>query len=388
MSRILIALPLVTIILLILLWRHFSRYDVPALPSLLPPNSNDSITIPTADTDTNSLPHFYDPALLSFWEHLSKALDAAAPKCTLPSPLPTATPAKFAEIRKDFAERPDLLNLPSTDVEDLKAAHERYVACLPNLAPKLPYARGSKGIVTTASGAYLPPLLVSLRMLRRTGSVLPVEVWMENQSVYEAQLCEHALPRLNATCKIMDRILSTGSHHVNLTGYQLKSFAMLLSDFDSMLLLDADTIPVALPETMMESEPFMSEGFISWPDYVSPPLHTKTQIPPPSKANKPTTVHHNNLPPLPHPLLQPPTPSLPLRQPHLLRPTPPQVNPHCPPPPRPLLQPPRPHPLLPTPFPRRPCPRRQRNLPRRRARAQRNQLQHRHPAPPSRLQHQ
>ncbi len=259
--------PVITLALLGFAWLRFGGDNIKAqirAPKLLLTAAN--------STNTILLTHSgYDPSLLTFWEQLSTALLETAPKCTLPT-VPIEAPINmFVRVGKKFNYRPDLLALPQEDIDDLKDAHTRYVTKIPELAAQLPFAKETKGIVMTAAGEFMPPLVVSLRMLRRTGSKLQVEVFMENSTVYEPEICEQVLPKLNATCKVMPKGLETGTTKIQISRYQLKAFAMLFSSFDEILLLDADNIVLEAPENLMADEPFVGRGFVSWPDYVSIP---------------------------------------------------------------------------------------------------------------------
>ena len=208
-------------------------------------------------------------ALRPFWDAVSKALLDAKPPCALPDDDIQAPAIKFAELKKG-ADRPDPLNIEQKDVDGLKGAHSRFVAQIPRLAPQLPYVKGSKGIVTTAAGEFLPTLVVSLRMLRRTGSKLPIQVLVENKQVYEKEICEEVLPAMNATCFLLSDVLDAVSQHVEISmpRFQMRVFAMMFSSFEEVLLLDADNIVVEKPVGWMSAEPFISTGFVSWPDYV------------------------------------------------------------------------------------------------------------------------
>ena len=221
------------------------------------------------DTSTDGVPPspFY-PGLIEFWDATSRALIEAKPDCTLPTDPVQAPLNEFASLKKDFDFRPDLLQMPQQDVDKMRDAHAHFVAQIPELAPKLPYAKGTQGIAVAASGALLPVFLVSLKMLRRTGSVLPVEVFMESKKQYEKEVCEIVLPPMNATCMILSDILDGVPQKLQMSRYQLKALALTFASFDNVLLLDADNIPVEQPEHLLNSEPFSSKGFVSWPDYV------------------------------------------------------------------------------------------------------------------------
>ena len=91
---------------------------------------------------------------------------------------------------------------------------------------------------------------------------------MESKEQYEEEICEIVFPPLNATCMILSEILDAVPQRLEMSGYQLNSLALAFSSFDDMLLLDADTISAEQPEHLLNSEPFSSKGFVSWPDYV------------------------------------------------------------------------------------------------------------------------
>lgn len=212
-------------------------------------------------------PSPFQPGLIEFWDATSRALFEAKPDCSLPTEPVEAPLNEFASLKKGFNFRPDLLKIPQQDVERMRAGHTRFVSQIPELAQKLPYANGTRGIAVAASGSLLPVFLVSLKMLRRTGSILPVEIFMESKDMYEKEICEIVLPPMNATCMILSEVLEAVPTRLKMSRYQLKALALALSSFDDVLLLDADNLPIERPEHLLNSEPFLSKGFVSWPDY-------------------------------------------------------------------------------------------------------------------------
>lgn len=223
----------------------------------------------TNGTAADSIPPTpYQPGLLDFWDGTSRALLDATPDCTLPTEAVEAPRHEFASLKKGFNSRPDLLAIPQRDVDKARDAHARFVARIPELAQQLPYANGTQGIAVAASGALLPVFLVSLKMLRRTGSKLPVEVFMESKEQYEREICEVVLPPMNATCMILSEVLEAVPQKLKMSKYQLKALALAFSSFEQVLLLDADNLPLEQPDHLLNSEPFLSKGFVSWPDYV------------------------------------------------------------------------------------------------------------------------
>jgi len=263
-SRIVIWGPLFCLALLSLAWLQFGED--------LRQTSLPLFTVPANNTNPGAAASFpsHNTTLIKFWDLVSKALIEAKPPCSLPEDEIKAPVTKFANLKKGSNVRPDLLELPQKDVDDLRDAHARFVAQIPQLAAQLPYVKGTRGIVTTATGEFLPILVVSLRMLRRTGSRLPIQVFVESKQVYEKDICEEVLPAMNATCFVLDNILDAIPQHVKIPAprHQLRAFAMLFSSFDEMLLLDADSVTAEQPEKWLSAEPFISTGFVSWPDYV------------------------------------------------------------------------------------------------------------------------
>ena len=161
--------------------------------------------------------------------------------------------------------RPDYLALAVEDVAVMKEAHTEFVGAITDSAPQLQYIPGSRGVVSTAGGPYLPVLVISLRMLRRTGSTLPVEVFLADEEEYEEYICDVILPSLNANCIVLSHILAAAPAQIE--KYQFKSFAMLFSSFEEILFLDADSFPLGKPESLFKDEPFRSQGLVTWPDF-------------------------------------------------------------------------------------------------------------------------
>lgn len=175
----------------------------------------------------------------------------------------------------------DILATTPKQILDLMETHSEYVkgaeAKLPGYTPK---QKHSRGIVTVAGGPYFPPLMVSLRLLRRTGTTLPVEVFLPKEE-YETKLCEEVLPKLNASCRTFAEIDGKISH------YQYKVFSIILSSFEDVLWLDADNFPLHDAASLFNSIPFQKTGMIAWPDIwqtsISPAYYLIAQ-------RKPTTV--------------------------------------------------------------------------------------------------
>lgn len=203
-------------------------------------------------------------AQIEFWKSLESLLDSSKPDCDSPKRLKNA---KAVGYNPSGSERPKHLEMPKEDVEKMRKGHSKFVEGIKDEHPQMVYTPGSQGLVSTGGGKYLPVFVISLRMLRRTGTTLPVEVFLADHDEYEENICKEVLPSLNATCVIMSDILTSVPHDIAITKYQFKIFAMIFSSFEEILFLDADSFPIYNPEELFSSELFQTHGLITWPDF-------------------------------------------------------------------------------------------------------------------------
>lgn len=163
--------------------------------------------------------------------------------------------------------RPDLLWIRQDDLKKLKGAHTHYVKQLQKTRLSPVYEDGTRGIVMTAGMSQLPVLLTSLRMLRRTGCALPVEIYLGKASDYDFRLCDEILPNLNARCFVVEDVLLQAETGVLLDHFQYKMMAILFSSFEEVLLLDSDNFPISDPSHVFDELPFNATGMILFPDF-------------------------------------------------------------------------------------------------------------------------
>jgi alpha 1,2-mannosyltransferase len=208
-------------------------------------------------------------ALIDFMRGFEKALLLAKPGSN-PIRLPRTVTLEEQQASAETAVRPDIVHLDEVDIEDLMLSHAAMVDSLKRLSPQLHYERGSKGIVIPAGGNYLPIAILSIRMLRRSNTTLPVQVFLDKWAEYDARSCEHILPSLNARCLVLADVLAAAPLLDALTKYQLKAFAILLSSFENVIFFDADAFPTRNPEFLLDTEPFRSSGLVTWPDFWLP----------------------------------------------------------------------------------------------------------------------
>lgn len=231
------------------------------------PHSVSSVHDDTQIEFTSSLPA-PSPRLIEWWKSFIPFLLNAEPDCTPVEVLYEIPRELNWDPHNRTRPRIDALQLTDGQVKSLKASHRAMVYYAQQQASKLYYKRKTRGIVTTASTAYMSILVVSLRMLRESGSKLAVEVWLNDRKEYmvNRHYCEEVLPELNAECRLFSDILSEGPA-IDIKSYQCKVFAMLLSSFEDMMFLDSDSFPVWNPDDFLLLDPFRSHGLVTWPDF-------------------------------------------------------------------------------------------------------------------------
>ncbi|KAJ5101886.1 hypothetical protein NUU61_004108 [Penicillium alfredii] len=217
-----------------------------------------------------------------FWKAFKPIIERHKPN--VPSPGKSGDAEAMHFNPTDPHPRPDLTTLSEGDAKAMEEAHANFVRDIKDSLKDLKPAHtpGKRGLVSTAGAKYLPVFVSSLRMLRRAGSTLPVELYMKDASEHEKGVCKDVLPELNARCLVLADVVGKDV----IEHYQLKIFAVLFSSFEEIVWMDADCFPLGKPEDLLTSEPFSSTGLVTWPDFWSSsasPLYYKIsrqEIPP------------------------------------------------------------------------------------------------------------
>ncbi|KAJ5924121.1 nucleotide-diphospho-sugar transferase [Penicillium verhagenii] len=226
---------------------------------------------------TISVPEYHAPnstpladRQADFIQHLFKQLNENNPQCRNVRVDEDTGGIEFDAVND--TPRPNYIVREDEMREPLAKAHRDFVAAIQDFdVSKLPYNSGTRGIISSAGGDYFPTFVTSLRMIRRTGCTLPVEVFLIDWSEFEPYICEVVLPKLNAKCIVLAEMIEKAhfpkKNIPQLKGYQIKPFAMLLSSFETFIWMDSDCVPLHEPGTLLDSEPFTSTGLVTWPDY-------------------------------------------------------------------------------------------------------------------------
>jgi ADP-heptose:LPS heptosyltransferase len=131
--------------------------------------------------------------------------------------------------------------------------------------PAYPGGYRGRGVVICAGGV---PLLtnawVCLRMLRRQGCDLPIELWHLGKEEMDPALAQLVRP-FGVRC--VDAFQVRKRHPARiLRGWGIKPYALLHCRFREALLLDADNVSLVNPEFLFETAQFQRTGAIFWPD--------------------------------------------------------------------------------------------------------------------------
>lgn len=220
--------------------------------------------------------HIFNQSLLdeqrSLWQPFYRQLLQHKPRCD-PVIHPEIGDLGIGYDVSDHGhQRPDRISLSDKQTSELSSTHLRFVEHLKTEGYSLPFIPNTRGIVTTAGGKYLPVALVSIRMLRSTGSQLPVEVFLASPDEWDPEVCDSIFPSLNARCLVLEDIFNPSRKKANLgiDKYQYKVMSIIFSSFEQVLFLDSDCFPIFDPTIYFETEPFLSTGMIRWPDFWFP----------------------------------------------------------------------------------------------------------------------
>ena len=209
------------------------------------------------------------PQILAFWEAWAEVIDASRPTISAIVLNEVAQPAGI-EPENERERKPFNLSIgiPGKDIELLRQSHKSLVehADFSTINEQATRLFSGTGIVTVAGGSYFAPAILSIRMLRKTNSTLPVQVFLRNKAEYEKKICQEVLPALNAECFVIQDHLRR-NNPVKVEHYQLKVLAILFSSYESVLYLDSDCMALLDPRELFDSEPFRSTGLVLWPDY-------------------------------------------------------------------------------------------------------------------------
>lgn len=150
--------------------------------------------------------------------------------------------------------------------DNVKMAHRRMADDFLEALPDYPGGYDGRGIVIAGGGAtYFTCAWVCIRMLRRLGCELPIQLWYIGDGEMDSRM-ERLVRPFGVECVDARRVAVTNPCRT-LSGWGLKPYMMKYSPYREVLLLDADNVPVQDPTSLFESPEYQRHGAVLWPDF-------------------------------------------------------------------------------------------------------------------------
>ena len=184
-----------------------------------------------------------------------------------------------------------LASIPHAWIEEVKSKHSQAVSFINEQVKAENQKDDEAGSASSKHGAviiggaendYTWLALISTRLFRKAGGVLPVEVMLPTKEDYlkDREICDLYLPQLNAKCVIMKDLLDASSVtnaelDVSLNNYIWENFnlikrelAILLSRFENVLFLSPENVMLKPMEyAIFEKQFYKDFGLFVWGDY-------------------------------------------------------------------------------------------------------------------------
>ncbi|KAG0675112.1 hypothetical protein C6P40_001894 [Pichia californica] len=125
----------------------------------------------------------------------------------------------------------------------------------------------NKGIIYVSGKKYYWLTMISIKYIRDIlKDKTPIEVFVPIKSNDDQHCNKMTMVFSNVKCTYFSDYLSH-SQIKKLSGYQYKSLALLLTNFNDVLYLDSDNIPISNINDMFENPNYLKSGFVSWADF-------------------------------------------------------------------------------------------------------------------------
>jgi len=126
-------------------------------------------------------------------------------------------------------------------------------------------------IVTTCYDKEIPSMWVLLTELKRLGTSIPIEIFYRDNELtpYQIYLLESISPSISVK-KIIGNPKNFVSKYGHSHGWSCKIYALLESDYEQNLWIDADNTPINDPSFLFNDAGYISKGNLFWRDMLSP----------------------------------------------------------------------------------------------------------------------
>lgn len=128
--------------------------------------------------------------------------------------------------------------------------------------------QNNKGIVYVSGPGYYWLTTLSIKYIRDIigDKTTPIEVFVPFKQKHDYHCNKIHLVYPQIKCSYFSDYL-THNQINQLSGYQYKSLALLLTKFNDILYLDSDNIPLVNVNEMFDNEIYLKSGFLSWSDF-------------------------------------------------------------------------------------------------------------------------
>jgi hypothetical protein len=147
---------------------------------------------------------------------------------------------------------------PSLTVENARDYFEQVAGEVP-AAPALE----GTGIVICAGGPFIPSAYIVVRLLRRFGTSLPIEIWYAGQDEIP-DWARRAYAPFDVTFHDAAEFYPKRPLD-ELRGWPIKTAALMSSKLRHTLFLDADCFPLRNPEFLLSTDEYRNIGALFWP---------------------------------------------------------------------------------------------------------------------------
>lgn len=175
-----------------------------------------------------------------------------------------------------------IATIPKNWINEIKSKHSKVINLINSKINDFNLISKNDGAVII--GGYENDLtwlaLISTRLFRRAGGVLPIEVMLPTYDDYikDKEICDLYLPQLNAKCIIMKDLLESSkidNGNIKINSYISDNFnlikrelAILLSKFENVLYLSPENVMLKpMESTIFEKKFYNDYGLLVWGDY-------------------------------------------------------------------------------------------------------------------------
>jgi len=219
-----------------------------------------------AADDTDAVKFLRSQRLREFWDELFESLtdgDIGVEELGISD---DGVSTEYVDPNSNYGGervRENHLNISDEQIISMRNHYISFASKIEPLASRMPYWKNTRGVVMPGGGKYTRIALSSILLLRHVGCKLPIQVFIDNHSEYNPHICENTFARLGVECVVFQDLIGD----TRIGTYQYKVLSIIFSPFQHVLFLDADAWPLADPAFLFDTEPYKSNGLITFPDF-------------------------------------------------------------------------------------------------------------------------